>query len=440
MNKSAFFLITFFLVQCISSFGATYYVAPGGNNTNSGSIKSPFASLMQAQKVVEPGDTIFIRGGKFQMAENDISEIIKIWAVVFHLNKSGKPDKPIHYFAYPGEKPIFDFSNVKPKNQRIMAFNVTGSWIHIKGIEVIGVQVTIPTHTQSECFHNEGSNNIYEQLSMHDGQAIGFYLNKGSNNLVLNCDAWNNYDYTSEGGRGGNVDGFGFHGGIGDAGNVIRGCRAWFNSDDGYDLIRSAETVIIEDCWAFYNGFDTDFKSLGDGNGFKAGGWGLKKDFRVPNSIKGHIIRFCVAVRNKASGFYSNHHPVGSVWINNTAYLNRFNFNMLNRNAEFTESVPGFGHLLKNNLSFKPSGSHIQNIDLNQNIVENNSFSIPHEVADNDFVSLDENLLIAPRQSDGNLPVNGFLRLSDKSQLIDKGVDAGFPYKGKAPDYGAFDR
>ena len=97
-----------------------------------------------------------------------------------------------------------------------MAFNVTGSWIHFRGLSVTGVQVTILTHTQSEWFHNEGSHNIYEQLSMFDGQAIGFYLNKGSHNLVFNCDAWNNADYTSEGGRGGNVDGFGFHGGPGD--------------------------------------------------------------------------------------------------------------------------------------------------------------------------------------------------------------------------------
>ena len=46
---------------------------------------------------------------------------------------------------------------------------------------------------------------------MHDGMAIGFYLSKGKNNLVLNCDAYNNYDNFSEGIKGGNVDGFGGH-------------------------------------------------------------------------------------------------------------------------------------------------------------------------------------------------------------------------------------
>lgn len=434
-----FLFITILLILTFTVTARTFYVAVDGNDENPGTKEQPFAGIMCAQEAVLPGDTVLIRGGKYVMNENQIARVQRIWAYVHDLRKSGEPDKRIHYFAYPGEKPVFDFSNVKPVNKRIMAFNVTGSWIHFKGISVTGVQVTILTHTQSECFHNEGSHNIYEQLSMHDGQAIGFYLNKGSHNLVLNCDAWNNADYTSEGGRGGNVDGFGFHGSPGDVGNVIRGCRAWFNSDDGYDLIRSAETVVIENCWAFYNGYSTGFESLGDGNGFKAGGWGLKKDKRVPDSIKGHIIRFCVAVGNKANGFYSNHHPAGSLWINNTAYRNGTNFNMLNRNADFTASVPGFGHKLVNNLSLKARTYDTQHIDKAQNELITNGFSDEMKVSEKNFKSLDESLLMAARQPDGSLPHNDFLRLHKNSKLINKGTEAGFPHKGKAPDLGAFE-
>jgi hypothetical protein len=434
-----FLYIIILLTLTFTVAARTFYVAVDGNDENPGTKEPPFAGIMRAQEAVLPGDTVFVRGGKYVMNENQIARVQRIWAFVHDLRKSGEPDKRIHYFAYPGEKPVFDFSGVKPANKRIMAFNVTGSWIHFRGLCVTGVQVTILTHTQSECFHNEGSHNIYEQLSMHDGQAIGFYLNKGSHNLVLNCDAWNNADYTSEGGRGGNVDGFGFHGGPGDVGNVIRGCRAWFNSDDGYDLIRSAETVVIENCWAFYNGYSTDFESLGDGNGFKAGGWGLKKDQRVPDSIKGHVIRFCVAVGNKANGFYSNHHPAGNVWINNTAYRNGTNFNMLNRNADFTASVSGFGHKLINNLSLKARTYDTQYIDPKQNELITNGFADNMKVNEKDFKSLDESLLMAARELDGSLPQNDFLRLKKRSKLINKGTDAGFPYKGKAPDLGAFE-
>ena len=434
-----FLYIIILLTLTFTVAARTFYVAVDGNDENPGTKEQPFAGIMRAQEAVLPGDTVFVRGGKYVMNENQIARVQRIWAFVHDLRKSGEPDKRIHYFAYPGEKPVFDFSNVKPVNKRIMAFNVTGSWIHFRGLSVTGVQVTILTHTQSECFHNEGSHNIYEQLSMFDGQAIGFYLNKGSHNLVFNCDAWNNADYTSEGGRGGNVDGFGFHGGPGDVGNVIRGCRAWFNSDDGYDLIRSAETVVIENCWAFYNGYSNDFESLGDGNGFKAGGWGLKKDQRIPDSIKGHIIRFCVAVGNKANGFYSNHHPVGSIWINNTAYRNGTNFNMLNRNADFTASVSGFGHKLINNLSLKARTYDTQYIDPKQNELITNGFAENMKVNEKDFKSIDESLLVAAREPDGSLPQNDFLRLTKRSKLINKGTDAGFPYKGKAPDLGAFE-
>ena len=434
-----FLYIIILLTLTFTVAARTFYVAVDGNDENPGTKEQPFAGIMRAQEAVLPGDTVFVRGGKYVMNENQIARVQRIWAFVHDLRKSGEPDKRIHYFAYPGEKPVFDFSNVKPVNKRIMAFNVTGSWIHFRGLSVTGVQVTILTHTQSECFHNEGSHNIYEQLSMFDGQAIGFYLNKGSHNLVFNCDAWNNADYTSEGGRGGNVDGFGFHGGPGDVGNVIRGCRAWFNSDDGYDLIRSAETVVIENCWAFYNGYSTDFESLGDGNGFKAGGWGLKKDQRVPDSIKVHVIRFCVAVGNKANGFYSNHHPAGNVWINNTAYRNGTNFNMLNRNADFTASVSGFGHKLINNLSLKARTYDTQYIDPKQNELITNGFADNMKVNEKDFKSLDESLLMAARELDGSLPQNDFLRLTKRSKLINKGTDAGFPYKGKAPDLGAFE-
>jgi len=439
MKKHTFLLFACFLLV-FENQAKTYFVAVNGNDTtNSGSIVAPFASITRAQQSVSAGDTVYIRGGKYVMAESKIARKQRVWAMMHLLNRSGKEGKRINYWAYRNEKPVIDMTYVKPSNQRVMAFNVTGSWIHLKGLEVIGTQVTILGHTQSECFHNEGSYNIYEQLSMHDGQAIGFYLSRGMNNLILNCDAYNNWDYTSEGGRGGNADGFGCHPQPGGKGNIFRGCRAWFNSDDGYDCIRAAETVTFDHCWAFYNGYDPNFKNLGDGNGFKAGGWGLVKDDRVPDSIPMHIIQFCVAVRNRANGFYSNHQPGGSYWYNNTAYLNGTNFNMLNRTASFDADTAGYGHVLKNNLSFEPRTYETQWIDSTKCVLSNNSFSIPVKVTKADFVSVDQSQLVAPRKVDGSLLDIDFLKLRKGSKLIDRGVDIGFPYKGKAPDLGAIE-
>jgi len=440
MTKHAIILFAFCSLFIVETNAKTYFVATNGNDTaNSGTIAAPFATIMHAQKLALPSDTVYIRGGKYLMAENQIARKQRIWAMMHLLDKSGEPSKRINYWAYPGEKPVFDMTNVKPLNQRVIAFNVTGSWIYIKGLEVIGTQVTQTGHTQSECFHNEGSHNIYEQLSMHDGQAIGFYLIKGSDNLILNCDAYRNWDYTSENGKGGNADGFGCHPQPGSIGNIFRGCRAWFNSDDGYDCIRAAETVTFDHCWAFYNGYSTEFKNLGDGNGFKAGGWGLVRDDRVPDSIPMHVVQFCVAVHNRANGFYSNHQPGGSYWYNNTAYENGTNFNMLNRTADITADVPGYNHVMKNNLSFEPRTYETQWIDSLKCIVSNNSFSIPIKVDKADFVSLDQSQLTAARKKDGNLPDIDFLKPKKNSKLIDKGGNIGFKFLGVAPDLGAFE-
>ncbi|HET7732962.1 MAG TPA: right-handed parallel beta-helix repeat-containing protein, partial [Paludibacter sp.] len=335
MKNKIYFLLIFGLFSVLQSQAKNYFVATNGNDTTgTGTIAAPFATIMKAHAYVVAGDTVFVRGGTYVMKESQIYSKVSIWAYINYLDKSGtSATKRICYWAYPGEHPIFDLSNVKPANYRNTVFYTTGSWLHIKGLEVIGVQVTILTHTQSECFRNEGSNNIFENLSMHDGMAIGFYLTKGANNLVKNCDAYRNWDSVSESGVGGNTDGFGFHPAKGGTGNKITGCRAWFNSDDGYDCINASESVVFENCWAFYNGYTSAFVSRGDGNGFKAGGYGQAPVVSaLPSPIPAHTVRFCMAYRNKANGIYANHHvQTGNNWYNNTAYRNSTNYNMLSQ-------------------------------------------------------------------------------------------------------------
>ena len=429
-----------FVLQLSVAFSATFYVAPNGNDANSGSIDKPFATVQKAQSTASPGDIVYLRGGTYHLQPNQIARQERQWAYVTYLDKSGTPGKPIKYWAYQNEKPVFDLSAIKPEGLRVTVFYVSGSWIHLKGFEVVGTQVTIKTHTQSEDFENQGSNNIYEQLSMHDGMAIGFYLLNGSNNLVLNCDAYRNWDYYSEDGRGGNTDGFGCHPRQGAVNNVFRGCRSWFNSDDGYDLINSAESVTFDHCWAMYNGLGIDFKSLGDGNGFKSGGYAHRPANEIPNPVPRHTIQFCLAVGNKASGFYANHHINGNNWYNNSAYKNGINFNMLNRLLDDPHGdVPGYSHKMRNNLGYK-GRTELKNLDNGKNDVSNNYFDLNLEASDADFESLNEALLTGPRQADGSLPDVAFMKLRPGSKFVDKGVDIGLPYKGAAPDLGCFEQ
>lgn len=444
--RKFFIFIFFFFTLLVSLSAKNYFIAVDGSDLNTGAIDNPFASLSKAQSLVQAGDTVFIRGGTYKITEEEIMKYYSIWAYVFDMSKSGTGSKRICYWGYQDERPVFDLSDIKPAEKRVIVFYVSGSYLHFKNFEIVGTQVTIVGHTQSECFRNEGgNNNIYEHIAMYDGMAIGFYLTKGSNNLVLNCDAYNNFDSVSDGGKGGNVDGFGGHpNSTGSTGNVFRGCRAWYNSDDGFDLINAHASYIIENCWSFYNGYrPNSFTSAGDGAGFKSGGYGMSDSPKVPAVIPNHVVRFCLAYYNKNQGFYANHHLGGIVWYNNTGYRNPSNFNMLNRkSAVETVDVNGYDHIIKNNLSYSPrtSTNHIINVDQTKCEISNNSFlPTSTSVTSSDFVSLDEKQLMSSRKADGSLPDIDFMHLASGSKLVDAGIDIGFAFNGNAPDLGCFE-
>ncbi|GAB6012352.1 right-handed parallel beta-helix repeat-containing protein [Viscerimonas tarda] len=453
MTTKQFVLTFLFFVAAFLASARNYYVATTGNDSHAGSITKPYATLSKAQSVVTAGDTVYIRSGVYHLTESQIMEYIPSTtritnhkanlACIFKFDKSGTAAKRICYFGYPGERPVFDMSDVKPANYWMVSFFVNASYLHFRNFEVIGTQVTVTTPTNSWCFANiNGSYNIYENLAAHDGMATGFWIEQGQNNLALNCDSYNNWDSVSGDKKGGNSDGFGGHmyHSQTDTGTVFRGCRAWYNSDDGFDLINSKAGFTFENCWSFYNGYSTTGASLGNGAGFKSGGYGMKATATPPAVIPRNVVRFCLAVENKAQGFYANHHLGGIDFYNNTSYRNPSNYNMICRkDANTAVDVAGYGHNIKNNVSYSPrtADSHISNINYAESKVQNNSWDFStFTLSNSDFRSIDVSQLTLPRQADGSLPDIDFLKPSATSQLIDKGVDTGFPFKGSAPDLG----
>jgi hypothetical protein len=144
-------------------------------------------------------------------------------------------------------------------------------------------------------------------------------------------------------------------------------------------------------------------------------------------------------VRNKSNGFYANHHIGGSDWFNNTAYRNGANFSMLSRLADNVTDVAGYGHKLRNNLSYD-SRSLIGRMDEAKCDAANNSFTLDLKLSDRDFVSLDEAQLLLPRLPNGDLPKVDMLHPAEGSPVIDRGEDIGFPFRGAKPDLGAFEK
>jgi hypothetical protein len=258
----------------------------------------------------------------------------------------------------------------------------------------------------------------------------GLFIQEGGGNLVLNSDSHDNYDPLTSNGAGESADGFGAHISAGHPGNVFRGDRAWWNSDDGFDLINAYSSVVIEDSWAWRNGYLPETTtSSGNGNGFKGGGYGGDYD---AGGVK-QTIRNCVAFNNKAAGFYANPQVVADDIFNNTGYNNHPDFNMLGISR--TGAAIGLGNL-RNNIAY--TGTLLSN--MTGTSASYNSWNLNVNLSNSQFQSVSTSGWDASRQADGSLPVLPYLRLASNSTLIDKGVNVGLPYNGSAPDLGAFER
>ncbi|WP_240941153.1 pectate lyase [Paenibacillus sp. HB172176] len=404
---TAFSLAAAFVISH-SVYAANYYIAPNGDDSNSGSESAPFQSLMQAQSAASSGDTVYIRGGEyhdFQIAKTDSN-----YNYVNHFNKDG-----ISYEAYPGdERPVFNFENV-PTNLRVAAFfvadGVTG--LKFKGFDVTGVKVG--DQKQSEVFRVRGQATI-EHVVAHDNEAIGFYYTGYGSGTVRDSDAYNNIGPTDT--SASNTDGFGAH-----ANSVsFINDRAWNNSDDGFDSISSHAPVLYDHSWSFNNRGNQD--GIGDQNGFKVGGYSYRTS-GFPDPMPVHTVQYCLSVNNGANGFYANHQPGQSAtWTNNTAYNNgNANFNMLERVSQTDiNNIPGYREILHNNISY--GGTLVANSESSAEKITNNSWTIDGglEINDEDFVSLDTSQLSAPRKADGSLPDVTFMLPVESSRLYENGL------------------
>ena len=417
-----------------AAFAAEYYVATNGDDNNPGTLNQPFASIDRGQLAASPGDTVWIRGGEYNyVAGAGASE----FAVLF--DKSGTPGNRINYWAYPGETPVFDFFNYLPV-ERIRGFSVQADYLHFKGLELRGVQQVITNVNESWAIRVEaGSNggdggdfNIFEQLNLHHNEGPGLFILNGGNNLVLNSDSHHNYDPD----RGGeNADGFGSH--TVQDGNIFSGTRAWENSDDGYDFIHSLGVVLVEDSWAWRNGYIPDTNAAaGNGGGFKAGGFrGDFEPYPDPEDVPRNILRGNIAFDNRVWGFNANGHPGGIDWLNNTSYDNPRGFDLNNNQNSATYPED---HLLRNNIAYANGDDLFRD---NQAVIDDefNTWNAGFSASADDFISLDSTGVDGPRQADGSLPVIDFLRLAGGSSLVDAGEDVGLPFLGSAPDLGAFE-
>ena len=404
------------------ALAAEFYLAPGGADSNTGTQASPFATLQKGNSAAAAGDTVWLRGGTYYSTTQ------------ITLSKSGTSDTSrTKIWAYPGEVPILDFSKYQTTNTAadVPAILVTGSWMHLKGLEIANGKVGASgDHSYSLLRTKNASNNTFELLNIHHGFGPGLFIDTGNGgNLILNCDSHDNYDVNGSQGDGQNGDGFGVHYQASGPSTIIRGCRAWMDSDDGYDLISQEVPVTVESSWAFQNGHG----SSGNGNGFKMGS--------SQTGIR-HLVQNNVAWSNSAAGFYANHSTGGNTWYNNTSYNNGTQYNMLASSFDSSGNVTGTitltgskVHIMRNNIGFPNKNSNMGGVDTSFN-----TWDLGITPAASDFASTSDTGCTGPRESDGSMPAAcALLKLTASSKMIDKGTDVGLPFVGAAPDLGAYE-
>ncbi len=456
-------------LSAAQAFGAVYYVATDGSDNATGTKEKPFATLNKANKVVTAGDTVWVRGGVYDLNDTVFFARYQMTAGILLTASGESDDNRIHYLAYPGERPVFDGANLPvgigreysdgtPANAMYTSpIVISAKFLHLKGFEV---RNTPMKHNSNSGVYLYASKHIFlEEMDSHHNAGPGFFANDGAadggGHIFLNCDAHDNYDPTGWQGDGENADGFGAHyqrPGEGDTTKFI-GCRAWWNSDDGFDFINQEFPVVLENCYAMGNGYS----DYGRGKPKNGNGYGIK----MGQSTYGtghHIIKYCVAWNNKSSGFYANYTNAGSQWLNNTAYMNKDrSFSMAStlyakdgktRLAEVAPLTGDNAHVMKNNIAFPNKLSQIgtcwekissQNIDhyVDCPAGENNTWNLNLDLTEDDFVSLDdpsmtvtgEDLstipgMLGPRNADGSLPDVDFLKLKEGSRALELGLGA----------------
>ena len=433
------------LILTLSSsvaMSTNYYTAPTGKPTNAGTtVKHPL-DISTAFSKLTAGDTLFCLGGQYNLDKT------------LNLNAVGKESNPICIFAYNEDKPILDFRN-EPYGMRGVMVSPSTQFLHMRGLTI--------RYAGKNALLSYGSQCTFEGLDVYGNCDTGIQMKgTGGRNLILNCDSHDNFDYehggTSAADFGGNADGFADKQYTG-PGNIYRYCRAWNNSDDGWDFYQRVTSgglpTVLERClclnigpseydlsqhprlakdkdWfdQFAKGMDiTDddgknayvtlehYPNFGNGNGYKMGGARTEHDIRIFQ---------CVSACNASKGFDQNN-DFGVMEIYNcTAYGNDVNFGFSNGS--------GGTLILKNCLSYV---ANRENVLKTPKVIEShNSWNLNVEVTDKDFMSLDTASLMWPRKADYTLPMCTFGRLTEGSDLLDRGVFVNLAYAGVAPDLG----
>ena len=439
----------------------TFWCAPDGDDTTAdGSREKPFRSLQRAANLAGPGDTIIMKAGTY------------LYDARVNISNCGTREKPITLMCAEG-RAVLDFSAMpyhKHSDNPQQGVRLTASYWHFYRIDICNASdngLLIERESTQGYPENQAHDNLIEQCNFYRNGDTGLQMkNLAAFNRVVNCDAYLNCDEGQ-----GDADGFAPKISVGD-GNYFYGCRAWANSDDGWDVFYKKESgqkdnvcVILENCIAYKNGFLSLDKiaEKGNGNGFKCG-----SDQGAMNVYMNR----CLAIHNKAKGFDQNHNA-GDIILNNCTgmTLKALCGDKTYSYRIYEDIASGHEVRLTNCIAIndndatdkrdkqgnvKPS-EHGKNglygrFEVDETLEGLSVVNCEFQKADpSQFINIaNDEQLIAERQANGELPIITFAHLNEGSPLIDAGVKiddtvyrgisiGGIEFADEAPDLGAYE-
>ena len=385
------------------------YVTPEGSALGKGTKENPL-DIATAINYANPGQEIILEGGTYYISRGLTIERGN------NGTKKGffKKQKNKVLRSVEGQRAVLDFSGSTLGMQiwgnywTVKDIDICNTVGNIKGLQVAGNYNTIiNVHT-----YNCGDTGL--QIS---GVSTEPYEKWPKYNSILNCTSWGNCDPAQN-----NADGFAAKLTCGE-GNLFRGCIAYSNIDDGWDLFAKIESgpigaVTIENCIAYKNGSLPDGSGNGDGNGFKLGGDGIA----VP-----HVLRNSISFNNGTSGITSNSDP--AIIIENVLSFG-------NQGPNINLYGKGTGERLfkaSNCMSFDGGGADV--IKEMPELASPNNYFWTGAVAQNSegkiieesiFVSKDMKNFIPERNADGSINMKGLFELTSEAKILLEGIGPRF--------------
>lgn len=164
---------------------AEYYIDPAhGLDTNPGTESLPWRTFKNAvSSLIQPGDTIFCRGGIYSEHAPDLYGATEAILPIFRYSGiDGEPDTPITFKAYKGEVPVID-----PQNNSV---GIMFQGASKTGIIIDGFEIRNAYHAgiwfQDNCSHITIRNcHIHSIYAGASGMNIGGFVFNGSNNITI---------------------------------------------------------------------------------------------------------------------------------------------------------------------------------------------------------------------------------------------------------------